>query len=457
MKISCLFLVFLTCALAEEEKGVVRFKNGDQLTGRIEEFSVELLTWSSEVLKEPAEFGLEHIVDMTMPPGLTPPAGRAGHQASLQMTNGDSINGQLAGLNNDEIRLNTWYAGELVFRRVNVQSVEISQAADIFYRGPNSIEEWTKSPGEGGWTFKGGALYTETPAGIAREVNFPDECRIAFDASWSPGTFRPRIIFYSSNITSSNPDAGYEMVFQGNSVQMRKAGSNKLLGNPVSAGNLRVNEKARIEIRASLKSGKFLLFVDDELLEMWEDQEVDREELGKGFHIVSQDSSPLRIFNIQLAAWDGYVDEVPNRNARFRLGGFQDGFDFGAEETEIKPEQEATPEGRMVLRNGDSIAGEVTGIADEQITLKTSFTEVTFPVSRLKNIVLKPTDMETPKRMRGDVRATLADGSELVFQLNGVEDDELLGFSQNFGHARFKRGAFKRIEFNIYDSEKLAW
>ncbi len=457
MKSSYLLLIFLTCALAQEEKGVIRFQNGDQLTGQMEALSVEQLTWSSEILKEPAEFDLKHVVDVTMPPRLNSPEGQTGHQASLQMTNGDSINGRLAGLTDDEIRLNTWYAGELTFRRVNVQSVEISQAADIFYRGPNSIEEWTQARKEGGWTVEGGALHTDTPAGIARELEFPDECKIAFDASWSPGTFRPRIIFYSSDITSSNPGAGYELVFQGNSVQLRESGTNNLLGNPVSAGNLRVNEKARIEIRASLKSGKFLLFVDGELLEMWEDGDVDRDELGKGFHIVSQDSSPLRISNIELSAWDGYVDEVPNRNARFQRGDFGDGFDFAGEEMETEPEKEVAPEGRMVLRNGDSIAGEVTGITDEQITLKTSFTEVTFPVSRLKNIVLKPADMETPKRMAGDVRATLADGSELVFQLNGVEGDELLGFSQNFGHARFKRDAFKRIEFNIYDAEKLVW
>jgi len=71
----------------------------------------------------------------------------------------------------------------------------------------------------------------------------------------------------------------------------------------------------------------------------------------------------------------------------------------------------------------------------------------------LKNLLLKSADMETPKRNKGDVRATLADGSRMVFRLDGVEDKFLVGFSQNFGTARFAKDAFERIEFNIYNRE----
>jgi hypothetical protein len=59
--------------------------------------------------------------------------------------------------------------------------------------------------------------------------------------------------------------------------------------------------------------------------------------------------------------------------------------------------------------------------------------------------------METPKREKNDVRATLADGSRLVFRFDGVDGDKLVGFSQHFGEARFSKDAFRRIEFNIYN------
>jgi hypothetical protein len=58
--------------------------------------------------------------------------------------------------------------------------------------------------------------------------------------------------------------------------------------------------------------------------------------------------------------------------------------------------------------------------------------------------------MEEAKLENGDVRATLADGSRLVFRLDGVDENAIIGFSQNFGTARFRKDAFKRIEFNLY-------
>ena len=372
---------------------------------------------------------------------------QAGHEATLEMTNGDVFHGQLSGLGDEEIRLKTWYAGELVFRRVNVEEVKINRSADIHYRGPNSIEEWTLQEGSSSWTFRGGALHSSSPGGIAREVDFPDECEISFEAEWR-GAFRPKIVFFSDDIESNDPEKGYEMVFQGNSVHVKKCGSNNWLGHSTNAGELRENEKAEIRIRASKKTGKIVLLVDGERIDVWEDEDLDPKGFGKGFHIVSQDSSPLKISEIEVTSWDGYVEDV-NPQARFEGRRFRGGFDFDDEGEEVQKEEEV-PEGRMVLRNGDTMQGEITAVSDDLVTVKTAFSEVSFPISRLKNLILKKADMETPKRNKGDVRATLSDGSKIVFRLDGVEKDKILGFSQNFGSAAFSKDAFKKIEFNIY-------
>ena len=380
-----------------------------------------------------------------------PPADQpvAAHEAIVALTNGDTIRGQLAGITDTEIRLATWYAGELILKRVNVKSAKISSIADIYYRGPNSIEEWPHRDSGDNWRFRGGALHSESPGGIAREINFPDECVISFEAAWR-GAFRPKIVFFSKEITNpSNPESGYEMVFQGNSVHVKKAGTNNWLGHSTNAGVLRENEKAHIEIKVSLKTGKIALFVDDQIIDAWQDDAVDRDSLGKGFHIVSQDSSPLRISAIEVSGWDGYLENVPNRAGQFR-GGFGGGFEFGGGLEVEKPVEEVIPEGRMLLRNGDSIEGEVMGVEGEEITLKTSFAEVKFPVARLKNLALSNDSIEEAKLENGDVRATLADGSRLVFRLDGVEENAIIGYSQNFGTARFRKDAFKRIEFNLY-------
>lgn len=454
IRFPALFFAFATFCAAEEDSAVVRFSNGDRLTGNVISLSGEKLSWKSQILMEPSEFDLRHIVDLNMPASKSGNAGKGfEHKAVLEMTNGDVIEGQLAGVSADEVRLSTWYAGEMKIRRVNVKSVKIARVSGSLYRGPNSLEEWTVSKGGGDWQFGSGSLHSKSPGGIAREVPFSDECVIAFDAAWR-GSFRPKIIFFSNDINTNSPDAGYEMLFQGNSVQVRKCGTNNWLGHSTNIGRLRENEKSHIEIKASKKTGKILLYVDGEVADLWQDDELAGTKFGNGLHFVSQDNSPLRISKIEVTEWDGYHEDVPNRQNRFQgrimlNGGFQFG---GEQEEEEKPPEETVPEGRMLLVNGDSIEGEVTKVEGEDITLKTPFTEVTFPIVRLKNIVLAPAGLETPKRYKGDVRATLADGSRMVFRFDGVDEEgRFLGFSQNFGQARFAKDAFQRLEFNVHD------
>lgn len=449
MKIPLVILLLAVSCNGQEDASVVRFSNGDQLTGEVLELSTERLTWRSQILKEPAEFDNRYVMDLQMPSGSArPEKAVAAHEATLEMTNGDSIQGTLTGLTETEIRLRTWYAGEMVFRRVNVRAVNIAKASDYFYRGPNSLEEWTLS-NKGAWVFKAGSLQALSTGAAAREIAFPDEFVIGFDAAWR-GAFRPKIVFLSTEVEGMGPKGGYEMVFQGNSVHVKRSGWNTWLGHTSNAGQLRENERARIEIKASLKSGKILLYVDGELVDLWEDKAVDVESIGKGLHFITQDRSPLRISNLEVTGWDGRYDEVPNQRDRLMGRNFRGGVDFGEEEGELDAKG-AAPDGRMVLRNGDTIEGQALGIDGEEITLKTPLGETKFPVARLKNILLKEADMETPKRNLGDVRATLADGTRLVFRLDGVEGEKILGFSQNFGEAEFRKDAFKSIEFNIYD------
>lgn len=442
MKTVTFFLALMFPCFAQQEASVVRFSNGDKLTGDLMALTGEKLSWKSLLLKEPAEFDLKYVDALELPMGALP-AERpvAAHEAIIGMTNGDTIRGQLAGITDAEIRLSTWYAEELILKRVNVKSAKITSLADIYYRGPNSMEEWTLGDGADGWRFGGSALHSEAPGGIAREVDFPDECVISFEAAWR-GAFNARIVFFSKDITNpSDPQTGYEMVFQGNAIQLKEAGSNKWLGHSRNAGMLRTNEKARIEIKASLKSGKIALFVDDQIIDAWQDDEMNRDKKGKGFHIIAQTSSPLTISDIEISGWDGYLENVLIRRDDPFMGGIQKVLELAREEI---------PEGRMLLRNGDTIEGEVLGIVNEEITLKTPFAEVKFPVARLKNLSLSSDSMEEAKLYKADVRATLSDGSRIVFRLDGVEENSLIGFSQNFGTARFRKDAFRRIEFNLY-------
>jgi hypothetical protein len=171
--------------------------------------------------------------------------------------------------------------------------------------------------------------------------------------------------------------------------------------------------------------------------------------MGRGIHFITQNESPVQISGIKVSAWDGEVDKLPNPQA---MGGFRQGLMETEDEPEPNPEEKPYKR-RVELRNGDSIEAEVVSIRDGVITLKTPFRDVKLPVEALRTVALKPADLETTKRENGDVRAWFADGSWLVFRLEGVGEGTLTGYSQAFGSAVFKIAAFSRIEFNIYDPE----
>jgi hypothetical protein len=75
------------------------------------------------------------------------------------------------------------------------------------------------------------------------------------------------------------------------------------------------------------------------------------------------------------------------------------------------------------------------------------------PIDRMRVVNLAAGDYEEPKLMKGDVRAWLKEGGRVTFRLDSFTKDTIKGYSQTFGEAEFKLGAFSRLEFNIYKEE----
>ena len=440
---------FTLAATAEELKSTVRFSNNDQLSGSMESLSTERLVWKSPILEKPTPFFLKDVLDLTL--AAAPSEFTARHEASITLTRGDVIRGQLAAVSDEAVELDTWFAGRMKFNRLNIAGIDISERPDFIYRGPTGLDGWKQSGDKPAWTFQNSKFRSVAAGSIARNVDLPDECSIAFDAAWRE-SFGLKLVFFSDDLASEHPASGYELTIQSRSVYLRNCKTQKFLGHTASGVTLQENEKAHIEVRASLKSGKVCLFLNGQIIDVWTDPDVPRDKMGRGIHFITQSDLPLQISGIAVSAWDGEVDQLPNPQA---MGGAQQrpGM-WGGLETEDEPEpvpEKKTSSRRMELRNGDSIDGEVVSILDGVITLKTPFRDVKLPVGALRSIVLKPVDLETSKRENGDVRAWFSDGSWIVFRLEGVGEGTLTGYNQSFGTAVFKIAAFNRIEFNIYD------
>lgn len=454
MKIHLLFIFLSGFCLAAQDAAVVQFTNGDKISGTAVALNLQTLTWKSELLKNQAEFKLDQILDLQLPSKLDNQSeDQANHEAVVELTNGDSVRGLLVGLSDKEIRLKTWYAGELVFRRVNVKSININQNSKILYRGPYGIDGWTVTGNEDSWKYENNEFISKSSGSIGREIDLTDEVKITYDFRWR-GMMRSKVVLFAEDVTSTTHNKGYEIIFQGSMIRIRRLSDNNWLGSNMVSRRAQAAEKSKIDIRVSNKSKRILIFVDDELQGSWQDDGMGVMN-GKGVVFVSEYNYETAVSDILISEWDGFIDESLTEEMQFRDPRFGIMQMNRGRQLATPPESKELPEGRMLLANGDTLEGEVIGIENEMIKIKTPFAEVVFPVHRINNIALKSANLEIPKLYNGDVRAVLADGSKLVFRLDDVKDGKLIGFSQNFGRAEFAQSAFKRIEFNIYPKPKV--
>jgi len=442
-------LAFACFASAGGEDAVVRFGNNDRLSGSLESLSADSLIWKSPLLEKPAPFFLKDVVDLSLP--ASQPEQKVDHEAILSLTNGDTVRGQLASVDDKIVSLDTWYAGRLNFNRLMVSGLKIESESSLLYRGPLGMDGWRQTGESKAWSFNRASFVASGKGGIARDGLLPDESSVAFNVAWKGDSLGLKLNLYSNDPSSDTDASGYELYFKNGSITLRNRKTSAYLGSSQSQALLE-NDKVRIEVRTSLKSGKICLFVNEQIIEVWTDPDVAnaRNKFGKCLQFISLNSQPMRISSIGVGTWDGQIEKMPEpRNGlRFQLGmgGLQ-----GLRE-EVKPApKEKTKDGRMELANGDSLAGDVTSIQDGILSVKTTLGEVKIPVSRVRTIALKKADLERCIRRNGDIRAWLPDGSSIVFRLDAVGDGTLTGSSQNFGTADFKLSAFSRVEFNIHD------
>lgn len=444
-----LSLGIATPAFADAPTSSVRFANQDVLTGFLESITPERLIWNSPLLSRSSSFFTDKILDISLTPTL--PELREKHETTVTLTNGDTIRGQLASVTDEAVSLDTWFAGRMDFNRLMVSGVKISERTTYLYRGPSGMDGWDQSTEPPVWTYNRSAFRATGTGGIARADVLPDECSVTFDTAWRGDSIRLRVLLFSSDTSTDSPSSGYELSFQRGAIHLRNSKTQSFLGSTQSQ-LLMESDKARIEIRASAKNNKIALFINDRIVEVWDDPEGGRVDQGRGLHFISGSNTPLRISNLGVASWDGVLDQMPApRPGMNRQFGGQGRLQMGLEA--VPKKEQTTDENRMVLANGDSLAGEVSAIQDGIITVNSPLGEIKLPAARLRTVALKTVDAERCKRYNGDVRAWFHDGSSIVFRLESSDDKTLTGTSQNFGKATFLTAAFNRIEFNIYSPE----
>ena len=462
LTLSSPLLLLATSLLLGAQDTEIHCADGSRIRGSLLGIGTDRIEFGADFLAAPVPLRLDRILDLTLP--VHPAQADGDHIATVTLSNGDVLRGQLNGVNESEIRLKTWYAGEMVFNRKMVDTLEIEDRPEIFYTGPSGLDGWVQKDGEA-WTYENGSLRAASSGSIARDVKLPVRSRIAFDLAWRSNP-NLRILLYSDSVEADTPSNCYELSCQGRHVQFQKRwskdgrGGTMSLGDYASVPEFQSKEKCRIELLVDRKTGVIRMLVNDRIVGRdWKDDSPELGAMGGGIHFKSLDSSPLALSRIEVTSWDGILEGTPQP--------LDEGFMDEEELPAPPPDAEPDPT-RIRLRNNDQIAGEMVAIEDGKVKIKTSFGDVTLPVSRLRTFALRTKEArdpanwemglyEVPKRYNGDVRGWFPDGTSVTFRLTKVEDGKLTGTAQPFGTAVFDQKAFSRIEFNIHepDLEKL--
>ncbi len=447
-------VLILAGSLAHAAKETeIHCTDGSRIRGSLLGIETDRLTFEADFLAAPVPLRLNKVLELSLP--VHHGDAQGDHVATVTLSNGDVVRGELTGVDETTITLRTWFAGEMKFRRVMVDSLEIQDRPEILFSGPSGLEGWTQSE-ENAWSFEHGALRAKGQGTIARELELPAKTRFAFDLAWRSSP-RFRFLFYTDDIKSDHPENSYELICQGRYVQLHKRWSkgnrsgNTTLGNFANVPELLSKEKCRIELLVDRKTGLIRLIVNGRIAADWTDADPDAGDHGGGMHFNTQDNNPLRVSRIEVTTWDGMVEgAAPDHDE-----GFMDEDDTPQPATDDQPDPT-----RIRLRNNDLVAGDLLGIENGKVKLKTAFGEVNLPVSRLRTFTLHtleqrkdPELYQLPIRRNGDVRAWFPDGGSITFRLASASDGKLVGSAQTFGDVVFDENAFSRIEFNLYQPD----
>ncbi len=438
---------------------VIQFTNGDKLSGFVQNTTSDKnLTVSSDNLTHPIYFPLQNIVTIKLDNWKSRKTPKT--LARIDFTSrfgepnrSDSMQGSLEELNDKQITLKTWYAGTVHIRRNMVKSLKIITHTPGSYYGPNNLKEWTLCDDEPTWIFDKMTLISrDNQGGIGKDVGLREKSHISFDAKWKKN-MQFRVQLFSNDVSSTSPDAYYDINFSQRYAYIRtygkvkkgKAGMGRFRGGGqwIPMKNLPSERKAHIDIYADRKRGIFNIYLDGKKACTLQSQSPDPVDLGKGITFVAEHNAPLEISNIIITSWNG--KNLPNKN-RF----------LKTKDNPKDPKKEiqapSHPIQHIDLKNGDSISGNIDKIEKGVMFMKTKFTPVKIPLKYVNSFKLEG-KLEEPKKYQGDVQAWFHTGGHITLQLAKISNGKISGFSQIFGDITVDLDAINQLDFHIYDDD----
>ena len=419
----------------------ILFRNGDLLFGKLASIDRESgILWNRSDALNAFNFAPEMVTQLEFATVNRSNAQPSTNLCSIQLHNGDQIQGDLVSYDGEKVIVDTWFAGRLELPKSAVAMIApLGLPKPTLFAGPTGLEGWTMGKvtagalvDSGEWVYQNGALYAMKSASIARDLKLPDSASIQFDLEWR-GFFHVAVALYTAYLhpinlanKESEPQFGgfYSLQlnpFSANLLPVKQSEPLRYLGQ-ASLQQLAQTNAAHFDIRVSKSKKLLALLINGVLIKQWTDEEFAG--TGTAVRFVHQGQGAVKLTNLKVTEWDGVFEEplslTPNKKQDLAR-----------------------------LKNGDRMIGNVKGISDGKLSMDTGGTVLDVPLARVKQVELASAPAEV-KSTPQTVRAFFASGlGSLTFDLENWSTNELAGSSANFGAAKFKPNAFSRILFDL--------
>lgn len=345
----------------------------------------------------------------------------------FEFSNGDAIFGQLKAIENDKLKLETWFGGNLEAPRQALHSITFfSKGFSILYEGPNGVDGWKLERGAKGWQYRDGAFIANSVGIMGRDLKLSGSAGIEFDVAWT-GQISLSFILYAESIDRFDYSTSCYMFHLSPpymNLQRVQSGAGVMsLGPQAYLPEMLKKSKVRLEIRVNKEEATITVLADGILVNRWKDPAGF---VGKGSGIVfsSQSEGPtIKLSNFKVAEWDGAFEPRSMTNA--------------------------VPKDDLVyLANRDKVSGTLQNIRDGKLTFAIPQTTLEIPMQRVTQIFFGQQTSNSLARVPWEIRANVAGGGSVAFQLEEWADAQVLGKSAIFGQMALNPKSIRQIRFN---------
>jgi hypothetical protein len=239
------------------------------------------------------------------------PAGTAGAgSCGVTLVNGDVLPGDIEGIDDKNLTLNSSVAGHFVIPRDMVYSLQLGvRQPNALYTGPDGLNGWLREPASAEhWAFADEALQVRGSGKLSREFELPPQFVVRFKLGWENEP-NIRFSFAAAPGTGEGARDRYYLQFNAAGIELkREAASGRRYTTIATLNRLPKQypgKRLTIEVRVDRPGRTLQLYLNDEPEGPFKDP-VAKAPAASGimFESMVEEGATVRISHIEVLDWN---------------------------------------------------------------------------------------------------------------------------------------------------------